>query len=401
MPIELYKVRKEEPNMKFIKTSLVALFIGLVANIDAGSSLSSAVDFYGHAVRVSYDQQLANITFYKYDQREIDVKLSYFRNANLKQAVYGLKKNIEHYQLDDAATTILVDKYASKITKALNSNQQTFVKYLVMKELGFDVILTKTGSKLNCLGNLAFTPGRYIHIQYNNKNYKDLDFKNRKNYGKHLIYRDKKQTNKRIVRNIYSVPAINAKRKSKNVNFSFGTEKHAFLAQSNQSVTEFLGDLPLFEVGKEFTQILMSNEMDSTLMTYLRKEVQHREPQDQVRFLLAFVQQVVPYGSDYDKYGEERFYYPEETIMAKSADCEDKAMLMAYLCREILNLNTVGLYFQKDEHLSLGIEIPNYDPAGSFGYHGKRYVSCEPTAKYPRLTQSQFSLERVDEVIEL
>lgn len=387
--------------MRFIKAIFVIALTAIVANINAGSSLNNTVDFYGHAIRISYDQQLSGLKFYKYDQREMDVKLNYFRNSNLKQSAYGLKKNIDHYQMDDAATSILIDKYASRITKSQNNNQQVFIKYLMMKELGYDVILTKTGNKLNCMGDLAFTPGRYIYIKYNNKVYKDLDYKNRKNYGKHLIYRDNKQTTKRILRNIYSVPAIHAKHKSKSVNFSFGTEKHEFTAQSNQSVTEFLGDLPLFEVGKEFTQILMSNEMDSTLMTYLREGVKGREVKDQVRFLLAFVQQVVPYGSDYDKYGEERFYYPEETIMANTADCEDKAMLLAYLCREILDLNTVGLFFQKDEHLSLGIEIPGYNPSGSFGYKGKRYVSCEPTAQYPRLTQSQFSLERIDQVIEL
>ncbi|MFT7230124.1 MAG: hypothetical protein ACI9GO_000587, partial [Bacteroidia bacterium] len=137
------------------------------------------------------------------------------------------------------------------------------------------------------------------------------------------------------------------------------------------------------------------------VVEYLRAQVADRETVDQVRFLLAFVQQVVPYGSDYAKYGEERFYYPEETIMASTADCEDKAMLLAYLTKEILGFKSVGLFFQKDEHLSLGIEIPGYEPTGSFGYNGKTYVSCEPTAKYPRLTQSQFSLKRVDQVIEL
>jgi hypothetical protein len=141
--------------------------------------------------------------------------------------------------------------------------------------------------------------------------------------------------------------------------------------------------------------------MDETVVDYLRAQVEDRGVKDQVKFILAFVQQVVPYGSDYDKYGEERFYYPEETIMAKTADCEDKAMLMAYLTKEIVGLNTIALYFQKDEHLSLGIEIPGYNPSGSFGYKGKTYVSCEPTASYPRLTQSQFDLRRIDEVIEL
>ena len=152
--------------MQFIKTSLTITLIAIVANINASSALATLVDFYGHKVRITFDKRLSSLRFYTYDQREIDIKLDYYRNANLTTSAYNLRKNKLYYQLDGAATTILADKYATKITKSKNSNQQVFVKYLMMKELGFDVILTKTGTKLNCLGNLSFTPGRYIFIRY-------------------------------------------------------------------------------------------------------------------------------------------------------------------------------------------------------------------------------------------
>jgi hypothetical protein len=387
--------------MAYIKRTFAAILTVISIQIDAGSSLTSKVDFYGHQLNLTYDQQLSQLRFYAYDQREIAGKISYYRNSALKHAVYGVRKLAENYKLDDIALTLLIDKYAAEISKSTNSNQQVFIKYLMLKELEYDVLLTKTGTTLNCMGHLAFTPGRYISIQYNNKVYKDLDFKNRKNKGKHTIFGDSKQTSKRIGHNIKLAPFINARKRSKLLRFNFGVEKHEFTAESNQSIVEFLADIPMYKVGIEFTSLHMSKEMDTTVIAYLTGQIADREIVDQVRFLLAFVQQVVPYGSDYDKYGEERFYYPEETIMASTADCEDKAMLLAYLTKEILGLNSVGLYFQKDEHLSLGIEIPGYEPTGSFGYNGKQYVSCEPTANYPRLTQSQFSLDRVNKVIEL
>jgi len=185
----------------------------------------------------------------------------------------------------------------------------------------------------------------------------------------------------------------------KEVAFSFGVEKHEIRAESNSSLMEFLGDLPMFDVGRQITALHMSRAMEKSVVSYIKGQVTDRKLVDQVRFILAFVKQVAPYGSDYDKYDEERFYYPEETIMAKTADCEDKAMLMAYLTKKILGLNSVGLLFERDEHLSIGIEIPGYAPIGSFKYKGKTYVSCEPTSKYPRLTQSQFDFRRVDDVI--
>ena len=387
--------------MKWIKVLLFLVFTVSIANINAGTSISRFVDFYGHPSHITYDQQFASFKLYGLTQSDITSNLARFRNSNLNQSVHFIKKHQLDFKLDDAATTIFVDKFVSLATGSNESNEKTFLKYLTLKELGYDVILTRTGKKLNCMGNLSFTPGRYIYIKYANKVYKDLDFKNRKNYTKHLIFMDKKKTYTSIKRNILAVPNINAKMNQKVIQFNFSGENHEVEALSNQSVTEFLGDLPMFDVGREFTNLRMSQEMERSVMTYLKQEVRGKSTVDAVKFLLSFVQQVVPYGSDFVKYGEERFYYPEETIMSKNADCEDKAMLLAYLTKNILKINSVGLFFENDEHLSLAIEIPNYAPAGSFKYDGKYYVSCEPTANYPKLGQSQFSLNRVTEVIQL
>jgi hypothetical protein len=385
--------------MKIRRSILIFALVLTIANINAGSSVGKSVDFYGHQLNMAYDQQISNLNLNTLSQKEVTYNLEAYRNENLSKSVYYIKKHIAFYKLDGTATTLLVDKFAAEITNSIN--KKNFVKYITLKELGYDVILTRTGKKLNCLGNLSYKPGRYIYIKYANKVYKDLDFKNRTNYSKHLIYIDGKKTYRTIERNVLRVPAIHAKIKDKNVSFVFKAQEYEVNAVSNESITEFLGDLPLFDVGREFTHLSMSKEMNSSVVRYLRQKVVGMDKVEASRFLLSFVQQVVPYGSDFEKYGEERFYYPEETIMSKNADCEDKAILLSYLAKRILNVKSVGLFFENDEHLSLALEIPDYAPAGSFKYNGHTYIPCEPTAKYPRLGQSQFSLNRVTEVINL
>lgn len=387
--------------MKKIKYILAILCIATVVNINAGASLNSIVDFYGHSLYMTHDQHLGALRFSSLSQKEITENLHRYRNSPLRESMEHIQRHQRKYALDDAGTVILVNKYANDIAQQAYSNKATFIKYLMLKSLGYDVILTRTGKRLNCLGNLTFAPGRFIYIKYANKVYKDLNFTNRKNHGQHLIYRDDIISKKAIGHQPNKAPRINALLKSKSIHFEFGVEKHELTATSNQSLINYLSDLPMYKVGREFTNIRMSEQMEASTVQYLRDQVADRDTIDAVRFILAFVQQVTAYGSDYDKYGEEQFYYPEQTVMATTADCEDKAMLMAYLSREILGLETIGLFFQADEHISMAIHIPNYTPYGSFKYAGKVYVSCEPTAKYPKLTQSQFSLNRVTEVIPL
>lgn len=385
--------------MRYLRFILVILMVPAILNIDAGQVINSRVDFYGHRIMIGHDISLSRINLTSLNQATITAELKRHRNKALETTVMNVVREAKRYQLDGTGITILAGKIASSISGDVN--QQNFIKYLILKELGYDVLLTRTGTKLNCMGNLSYKPGRYIYITYNKKVYKDLDFTNRTNYTKHLIFMDQKRTYHTISRNVLRVPAINAKMEERDLNFSFDREEHSIHAVSNRSVTEFLGDLPLFDVGREFTRLSMSREMNMTLMSKLRSDVRDKDTIEAIRYLLSFVQQSVPYGSDFAKYGEERFYYPEETIMASTADCEDKALLFSHLLKRLLNINTIALYFEQDEHLSVAIALPDHMITGSFNYKGMNYVPCEPTAPTPRLGQSQFPLSRVSEVTPL
>jgi hypothetical protein len=389
-------------DMKIVKLAIMVLCVFSLANTKAGTAITQKVDFYGHFLNVSFDQDLRKINFIKLDQSEINSKLKYFRNANLSNSVSVIKNYTKAFDLDDAGVVLLVDKAATSIAGSRNNNEQVFTKYIMLKQLGYDVILTRTeNNKLNCMGNISFTPGRYIYINYASRRYVDLDFKNRKNYSKHLIIIDGQKTFKTIARNIISTPKVDAHMEIRHITFSYGINSYDLDAKSNKSITEFLGDLPMFEVGNAFTNLSVSKEMNESVVQYLRNQVVGMDKVEATKFLLAFVQQVVPYGSDYTKYGEERFYYPEETIMAADADCEDKAILLAYLAKRILGIQSVGLFFENDRHLSLALQIPDYSPSIGFKYNGKTYVSCEPTGRYPHLGVSQFALSRVTEVVNL
>jgi hypothetical protein len=387
--------------LKTVHIALLVILTSIVANINAGSAINQPFDFYGHTVTTESDQFLFNFKLQTLSQKEITQKLNLLRSGGISSTAKSLQRSAAFYNLDAVGLSLLIDKYASRIAGEKRKNEKTFIKYVLLKELGYDVVLTRTEGLLNCLGNTSFKPGRYIYINYANKVYKDLDFSNRTNYPKHLVFMDSKKTFKVISRNSLIKPKINAKKSTKAIEVKYGFETHSYRAWSNASLTEYLGDLPLFDVGYAFTRTSLSKELNISLINKLEQTVDTLPLIDAVKYLLAFTQQVTPYGSDYDKYGEETYYYPEQTIMAKTADCEDKAMLLSYLAKRLLNVNSVALYFENDEHLSLALELPDYRAPNTFVYKNKTYVCCEPTAQYPKLGQSQFSLQRVTDVIPL
>ena len=382
---------------------ILALFALFAVNLDinAGSYVTGTSQFYGHSVKIGYDYQIRDLQLRSLNQSSLYQVVEGLRNANLSRTTQELKRLQTSYQLDDVGLTLLIDRFLESSMLEERKNERTLVKYVLLKDMGYDVLLTRSSGQLNCLANLSFEPGRYLYINYNRKVYKDLDFSKRRQSGKHFIFMDQKRAYTSLKRNPLQLPRLNAIKKSKAISFEHQGESHELQARSNQSLLMYLDDLPMHDIGNEYSRQAMSLDMEQSLITYLKQHTRGMNKAQKAHFLLAFVQQVVPYGSDYTKYGEEKYYYPEQTIMARTADCEDKTFLLAYLAREVAGIASVALYFEKDEHLSIGLQIPDFDDAYSFKYKGKAYVACEPTSNLPRLGKSGISLHRVTKVTEL
>lgn len=387
--------------MKTHKKYIVTLFLVVASlnyNIQAGADQQTRFDFYGHFVNISYDYNLPKLNLQKLNQVEFNAISKHIRTTSLAKTAASIKGIAQDFNLDDVGIVLLIDKISQHIFTGNKTNERAFFKYLLLKEIGFDVILTKTGNTLNCMGNTSFVPGRYAYITYGNKTYKDLNFQSKGTNAQHFIFQDNLRTYKVLTRNVLKKPNIRAKLVDKTVAVKFGMDTYEIPLQGNQSYNEYLGDLPPFNLGNNYTTVAFSDEMTQTLLPALRYKMQGLNKDESIKFLLAFVQQCVPYGSDYDKYGAERYYYPEETVLSTSADCEDKAFLFAYLLDKLLEVKSVGLFFEQDKHYGLAVEIPGYTGKDAFKYSGKSYVACEPTGNLPTLGFSSVRLDRVTSV---
>jgi len=97
-----------------------------------------------------------------------------------------------------------------------------------------------------------------------------------------------------------------------------------------------------------------------------------------VRFLHSMVTYSIPYQTDEEQFGREKFCLPEETLAYPYADCEDRANLLGLLVRELTGLKVVSLHYP--QHLALAVEIPDAPPGMyRISHGGRQYVYCDPT----------------------
>jgi hypothetical protein len=113
------------------------------------------------------------------------------------------------------------------------------------------------------------------------------------------------------------------------------------------------------------------------LQKQLASHMQGMSEQQAVNFLLRFVQTSLKYETDEQQFGEENYLFPEETLFYPYSDCEDRAVLFAWLVRSLLNLDVVGIDYPG--HVATAIAFNTEVAGDSVRYKGKRYVISDPT----------------------
>lgn len=93
--------------------------------------------------------------------------------------------------------------------------------------------------------------------------------------------------------------------------------------------------------------------------------------------LLHFVQTAFSYATDDEQFGYEKPFFVEECFYYASCDCEDRAVLFAYLVRQLLGLDVVLLGYPN--HVATAVAFDN-DVSGDYiDVQSRRYVVCDPT----------------------
>lgn len=144
----------------------------------------------------------------------------------------------------------------------------------------------------------------------------------------------------------------------------------------NPGVIDFYNQYPLTDLSVVFnappTQLAAQSLKES-----LKPFVEGKTEKQAVNFLLSFVQKGFEYQTDDQQFNREKPLYIEETLHYPYSDCEDRSVFFAYLVKEILGSDIVGLDYPG--HITTAIHFEE-DFAGDFIEHdGKKYIICDPT----------------------
>lgn len=166
-------------------------------------------------------------------------------------------------------------------------------------------------------------------------------------------------------------PKIGLDLKQVLLKWNFEKKNHSMALSVNQQLTALMDMYPQIECDM-YMQSRSGVDLIHQISTNLKRDISdnHLNKEQAVAFILRFSQQAFTYKTDFDAYGFERPLFVEQTILLPYSDCEDRAILLSQIYRDVLGLESIGL--QYPGHISLGVAYEgkgdHYEAAGSKYY---------------------------------
>jgi len=125
----------------------------------------------------------------------------------------------------------------------------------------------------------------------------------------------------------------------------------------------------------------LSTETKGTLQSSLQPMLNNETKSKAVEIFLFWFYHAFQYRLDV----MERTFFSEQTVKSQYSDCEDRAIFLARIVKEIVGLNVVLIAFEGDGnkigHVVTGIEFGGDIGGESKRYKGRIYTICDPSDK--------------------
>ncbi|MGV8091360.1 MAG: hypothetical protein AB2L24_05775 [Mangrovibacterium sp.] len=103
----------------------------------------------------------------------------------------------------------------------------------------------------------------------------------------------------------------------------------------------------------------------------------NKTKREKIDILLDFIQTAIPYQTDQQQFGKERYLFAEECLFYPYADCEDRTILLAQMVRHYTGLSSVALDFPG--HVALAVNLGENETGTFIRYTEQKFVICDPT----------------------
>lgn len=339
--------------------------------------------FYGTSVKVRYNQDAA-IHLASLDENAIAdawLALSEESYTNLLHDCLEIRNSLN---LCDWAYLVMLQHMAESIY-GKNTDEAVLLMAYVYCQSGYKMRLAiGDDGKLHMMFGSEHTIYDWNYYQLDGEYYYAYNYKS----GKVRICEQKFPKERSMSLTIHKVPHFSMKPASISTHQSRSDENMKVSVSANQNFLDFYTSYPTSMYGDNFltrwamyANMPMPQHIKQQIYPPLRSALKGCDPLTATNKILNFVQTGFVYEYDDQIWGEDRAFFPEESLHYPYCDCEDRSILLTRLIRDLLGLECILIYYPG--HLAAAISFPRNTPTGDYiELNGKRFFIADGTILY-------------------
>jgi hypothetical protein len=354
-------------------------------------------DFFGNGIEIPADRSFI-IPFNATPTQET-VKSFYeeMNTGHYQPVVDALLRFRDEHKLNDWLYYQLVRKTAQQFSpKAENYPRYTLYKWFLLAKSGYDATLAVSNEKIlfyvRSNENIYDIP-YYMHdgnqyVCLNKHDYNNINFEKD---GIYPISINVPEATTAFSYKVTQLPEFaDDEYAEKDLQFNYNNKLYHFKVMVNPEVQNIFLNYPVVDYESYFN-IPLSHKTYSSLIPALKENVQHMKQKQGVDYLMQFTRNAFLYEDDQKNFGKEKRMSPEQTLLNKYSDCDDRAALFFYLVKEVYNLPMIVLLYPS--HVTIAVKFDKVHGGQTIDYNGNKYLVCEPTPQAEDLSIGQIAPE--------
>lgn len=324
---------------------------------------------------------------------------AYRQDRVMKDIIRSLQSLTMAYDLNDWFTFELVRNYTEASCK--NSKSKTVLLHFLLVNMGYDVRLASCGNQL-----LLLVP---FNQQVYERSYLVIDGK------KYYAFYDD-STSKVQNAGVYTCRLpyetdtgrnIDLTIRGGNIGIKIGVVHRFSMSDGKISLQGFV-DEGTMEAIRHYPQMdipfyamsTIDANFHESLLAQVSEQIRGCSEKEAVGRILHFVQYAFDYAADGEQHGYEKPYFIEENFYYPKNDCEDRAILFAFLVRNVLRLDVHLVQYPGHECTAVNFSTSQMNGDG-YMYKGKAFYICDPTFIGASIGQCMPNYRNVKPVVEL
>lgn len=354
--------------------------------------VTTSFSFYDENIIIEHEDISVIEPPFTYNNKIISENWDKLNKLEFYNCIPQLLKYKETYRLNDWGYYLLVREFAKKL-KNNNQYYKLLLWYLMVKS---DYMVKIGYTEINTVLLVPFNTDIYEvpYYEINQDVYYVFESENPGSIKTYIQHYPGAMRN--IQPEILNPPVFKMNVNKKTIEHFYKGELQQVTVDVSQQLTGFYKDYPLMNLETYFKSG-MSDLTKNSLYESVSGKILNKTEKEAAGYLLTFSQNGFKYMTDIEQFGAEKIFFPDEMFLYKYSDCEDRAVFFAYIVKEFLDLEVIGLDYS--DHVAVAVHFNDNVDGNYLVWKNKKYIICDPTfvnapigKTLPKLLQSKPNL---------